>query len=192
MSDIDALQGRIMAALDRIGQGLDGLDQQDVSTSSSDDVAQLRQELEDEKLVTAQLEERNKTLSQRLKELEAADGAASAERKATEAARKEALRKLDAELQSLRLANQQLRDNNAALREANQTGVVEPHLINKSMMAELNGMRAARAADEAEMKTILAELEGALDGAPTPAQSPAMQDGAGDNTPDGAAKTEEA
>ncbi|HAR53226.1 hypothetical protein [Roseovarius nubinhibens] len=184
MSDIDALQGRIMAALDRIGQGLDGLEQQGGTAGGDDELAQLKQALEDEKLVTAQLEERNKTLSQRLKELEAADSAASSERKAGEAARKDALRKLDAELQSLRLANQQLRDNNAALREANQTGVIEPHLINKSMMAELNGLRATRAADEAEMKTILTELEGALGAGAVAAVT--------DDASNGDARTEEA
>ena len=100
-----------------------------------------------------------KSLSARVKEAEEVNTNAASERETAEAGRKAALRKMDAELQALRLANQQLRDNNAALREANTTGVVEPHLINKAMMAELEGLRAARAADRAEMDLILADLD---------------------------------
>jgi hypothetical protein len=157
MSDIDAMQSRIMAALDRIGQGLDGL-------SAVGDAAEadgLRQQIDDEKLANAQLEERVKQLGSRAREAEAAlaavDGADST--KADEdAARVKALKRIDGEMQSLRHANQQLRENNAALRAANANGVAEPHLINKAMMAELDGLRAARAADRAEMDVILTEL----------------------------------
>ncbi len=74
------------------------------------------------------------------------------------------MRKLDGELQSLRKANEQLRDNNKALREANEAGVAEPHLINKSMLAELEGLRAARAADRAEADLVMADLERLISG----------------------------
>lgn len=154
MSDIDAVQGRIMAALDKIGQGLDALPV-DGGGASSEEMDALRQQLEDEKLANAQLEERVKVLNARLKEAEEAQ----AEAGDAGAAHAEMLRKLDADLQALRHANQQLRDNNAALREANTTGVVEPHLINKAMMAELEGLRATRAADRAEVDAVLAELD---------------------------------
>jgi len=159
MSEIDALQGRIMAALDRIGLGLDGLSAGGSGGAPAEELSELRQTLEDEKLANAQLEERVKALSTRVKEAEAANQAEAAERTGAEAARKEALHKMDTELQALRLANQQLRDNNAALREANTTGVVEPHLINKAMMAELAGLRAARASDQAEIELVLADLD---------------------------------
>lgn len=164
MSEIDAVQGRIMAALDRIAKGLDGLSPQ-TDAPDAEALEELRGQLEDEKLANAQLQERVKALNARTKAAEdaaeaaATQGAAAAE---AEAERNGRLRKLDAELQSLRMANQQLRDNNAALREANETGVVEPHLINKAMMAELEGLRAARAADRAEMDVILAELDDAV------------------------------
>ncbi len=149
MSDIEGLQSRIMAALDQIGQGIDGLD------AGGGDIDTLRQELADEKLANAQLEERVKALKAKLAEAEAAGakaGSADEERGA-------GLRKLDAELQALRLANKHLRENNAALREANAEGVAEPHLINKAMMAELEGLRAVRASDRAEMDAVLAELD---------------------------------
>ena len=78
------------------------------------------------------------------------------------------MRKLDQDLQSLRKANQQLRDNNQALREANQSGVAEPHLINKSMLAELEGLRATRAADRDEVEAVLAELGQVINGSADP------------------------
>ncbi len=156
MSQIDELQRRITAALDRIGQGLDG-----VGSASSGDAQALEaltKELEDEKLVSLQLEERLKALSQKQKERAAAEEGARAEQA-------NAMRKLDHELQSLRKANQQLRDNNKALREANEAGVTEPHLINKSMLAELEGLRAARAADRAEADLVMADLSRLIAGA---------------------------
>ncbi|MFD1156771.1 hypothetical protein [Roseovarius aestuarii] len=156
MSQIDELQRRITAALDRIGQGLDG-----VGSAGSGDAQALEaltKELEDEKLVSLQLEERLKALSQKQKERAAAEEGARAEQA-------NAMRKLDHELQSLRKANQQLRDNNKALREANEAGVTEPHLINKSMLAELEGLRAARAADRAEADLVMADLSRLIAGA---------------------------
>ncbi|WP_138933751.1 hypothetical protein [Roseovarius arcticus] len=157
MSDIDAMQSRIMAALDRIGQGLDGLG----AVGDADEVKTLRQEVEDEKLANAQLEERVKQLGARAREAEtalAAAGDADAAKAEESSARAKALKRIDSELSSLRHANQQLRENNTALREANAKGVAEPHLINKAMMAELDGLRASRAADRAEMDVILTEL----------------------------------
>lgn len=74
---------------------------------------------------------------------------------------------LDIELQRVRRANAQLADACAALREANKEGVGEPHLINKAMMAELEGLRAARAADVAEASVILASLQPLVERATT-------------------------
>ena len=150
MSQINELEARITAALDRIAQGLEA--RQDTgSKTAGDDVAALKQQLEDEKLANAQLEERVKTLRDKLAAAEAAKEEGRSEQT-------QAMRKLDSDLQSLRKANQQLRDNNQALREANQSGVAEPHLINKSMLAELEGLRATRTADRDEVEAVLAEL----------------------------------
>ncbi|MFX0540552.1 hypothetical protein ACEWPM_002315 [Roseovarius sp. S4756] len=189
MSDIDAMQSRIMAALDRIGQGLDGLGTTDDQADEPGEVEALRQQVEDERLANAQLEERVKQLSARAREAEASLEelkAAAGEAKAEEDARAKMLRKIDGDLQSLRHANQQLRDNNAKLRDANASGVAEPHLINKAMMAELDGLRATRAADRAEMDAILGELariggsgDGSLDEAGSTATSGAKTSGNG-------------
>ncbi|WP_282078452.1 colicin transporter [Epibacterium ulvae] len=82
---------------------------------------------------------------------------------------------LDAQLQSLRAINEQLVQSNAALRAANAEGVADTDLINKSMEAELEGQRAARATDKVEMEAVLARLEPLLTGA-TPAATAPQQE----------------
>ncbi len=149
MSQIEELQSRITAALDRIGQGLEA--QSANAGADPSELDALRSQLDDEKAVSAQMEERNKRIKEKLDTAEAAVATieASAEAK---------LQKLDQELQALRRANQQLRDNNLSLRNAIEAGVAEPHLINKAMMAELQALRAARNADKAETDAVLDEL----------------------------------
>lgn len=174
MSDIEDLQARITVALDRVAKGVDQLSASDAGKvealeaqveaeksavtqlqaqldSEKSSAAQLATQLEEEKTVTAQLEERLKTL----KEKQTAELDELKNRTQETTTKVEAL---DLELQRLRQANTQLRDANAALRQANEAGVGEPHLINKSMLAELEGLRAARAADIAEASAILSAL----------------------------------
>ncbi|MEO0936955.1 MAG: hypothetical protein AAFY38_02245 [Pseudomonadota bacterium] len=149
MSEIDELQHRLSAAMDRVARAIEATPKPDDA-----DIAGLKAELEEEKLANAQLQER----VARLKAQRAAeDGAAE-----QTAAR---MSDLDRELQKLRRANEELRASNAKLREANAAGVGEPHLINKAMMAELEALRAARAADVAEASAILGALEPLLQGA---------------------------
>ncbi|PIE13923.1 MAG: hypothetical protein CSA70_04245 [Rhodobacterales bacterium] len=157
MSDIVELERRITAALDRIDKGAEAL----VTAPEQEDAGEietLKAALEDEKLVTAQLEERIKALHEKQDRK-----LAEAEKQASEA--RALMEKLDGELQRLRAANDQLRASNQALREANEAGVGEPHLINKAMLAELEGVRAARAADQAEVGAILGAMEPLLNGA---------------------------
>ncbi|MEL7082079.1 MAG: hypothetical protein AAGK82_11780 [Pseudomonadota bacterium] len=144
MSDIEDHEKRLTAALERISSGLDKLD-----ADGSGEAAALKTELDEEKLANAQLQERLKTLTAR----QAAADEAAAD-KATQ---------LDLELQRLRQANSELRASNTALREANAKGVGEPHLINKAMLAELEALRAARAAEIAEAESIIGALTPLLD-----------------------------
>ena len=137
MSDIIELQRRIMAAMDRVASGLGELS----GTGGGD--AATQQALEDEKIVNAQLTERIRMLSQRHEN-------DMAKLRETTQSTQAQLAKLDADLQKLRKANTQLSQSNQALRDANAAGVAEPHLINKAMMAELEALRAARAADISE------------------------------------------
>ncbi len=162
MSDIDALQSRILAAMDRIGSGIDALEPA-ASGADPGEIEVLRSALEEEKLANAQLSERiNKLKSDHAAELEAAQSAAVPPVPAVDPER---LAALDTELQRLRKANDQLRASNASLREANEAGVGEPQLINAAVLAELEALRASRAAETAEANAIMDQLVPLLDGA---------------------------
>ncbi|MEL7088247.1 MAG: hypothetical protein AAGL98_07365, partial [Planctomycetota bacterium] len=93
MSDIDALQGRLAAAMDRIAHAASTLD-----SAGAQDTAALTSALEDEKLANAQLTERVRKLSDQQ------DTALSEARAATQAAEARTAA-LDLELQRMRQAN---------------------------------------------------------------------------------------
>lgn len=155
MTDISDLQTRITAALDRIGTGLETMDKAaGAEVNDADEVTRLSEALEEERTANAQLEERVRAI--RAKQEKAVE---------TLADEVERLRRLleeeEAAVSRLGRVNAELRANNAALREAIENGVAEPHLVNKAMMAELEGLRAARGADRAELDAVLGEL-GAL------------------------------
>lgn len=151
MSNIDELQRRITAAMDRIAAGVGN-----AGGAGAGDTDALTTALDDEKLANAQLTERLRNLGERY------DAAVNGIRSATDAA-DERVTALDIELQRLRKANDQLRQSNSDLRNANEEGVGEPHLINKAMMAELEALRAARSADVAEASSIIGALTPLLD-----------------------------
>lgn len=151
MSDIEDLQRRIVAAMDRVANGLNTM-----AEAGADTTAALKAALEDERTVNAQLNERVRKLSEQ-------QGAAVAEAKAVALRAQARTEELDVELQRLRKANVQLREAIGALRTANEEGVGDPDLINKSMMAELDALRAARSADAAEASTIISALSSLLE-----------------------------
>lgn len=156
MSDISDFETRISAALDRIRKAAErGAAMPDApaapQTKDTTDLEALRSQLDEERAANAQLEERVKLLKQRQ------DGKLSELEASVEANRKRAAG-MDRELQRLRQVNADLRDINEQLRKAVEAGVSEPHLVNKAMMAELEALRATRAADAAEMDAILGEL----------------------------------
>ena len=153
MTEITDLQARITAALDRIETGIDGLPAK-AGAESAAEVARLTEALEEERTVNAQLEERLSTIKEKQ------DGTLDV--LASEVDRLRALLASEEEtVARLGRVNAELRANNAALRDAIAKGVAEPHLVNKSMMAELEGLRAAQEADRAELDAVLGEL-GAL------------------------------
>ena len=155
MSDIEYLQGRILAALERASRGVDKL------ALAKDDVPDLSQELEAERQANAQLTERVKNLNDRL-ESEKSDlqtRLSDAEAKLAKVSVAETqMAKLDMELQQVRRANTQLAEACAALRDANAEGVGDATLINQSVVAELDALHAARSADVAEANAILSVL----------------------------------
>jgi predicted nucleic acid-binding Zn-ribbon protein len=70
-------------------------------------------------------------------------------------------RQLDAQgldVQRLSGTVAQLREELRRLREAAEQGMADPQLINRAMLAELEALRATRAAETTEMAGILAAL----------------------------------
>ena len=149
MSDISVLEGRLQAALDRIGRALE--DVQGVSQSESEP---------DESLIL-QLEE-NKA---RIAELESivAERASEPEQQVTEL--RAMLEEAAAEKQQIQSAVMALRGRIRGLRAANKQNVGDPALINASLQAELDAMTMLRDSDRAELDGILAELEPLMKGA---------------------------
>ncbi len=157
MSDISELERRITAALDRAGQALDSLAASSSSepSESSGDNANLAAELEAERMANAQLEERVRAIKEKQE-----TNVTGLEAEVTRL--RGSVESRDGELQRMKSVNAELRTSNQALREANANGLADPHLVNKSMMSELESLRASRAADRAELDDILATLEPAL------------------------------
>lgn len=164
MSQIEELQSRITAAMERIGTGVEALSAAPAAPAEPD--PEVVTQLEEERLANAQLQERLRAIKDRHgKDMERLN--------ADLARQSEAMARLDMDVQRLRMANDQLRDSNAALRKANEEGVGEPHLINKAMLAELEALRAGRATDAAEAEAVLSKLEPLLTGARIEAEAQA-------------------
>jgi len=157
MQEITELEQRITAALERIGKSVDRLSaiprpQQPIASPAvapAGDAA-LRAQLEQEKSLTAQLQERLRAVKDR-------ESKGDLQEKIDRLTQQLDVQGL--ELQRMRRTNSTLREQMAALRAAQATGVTEPQLINKSLMAELDALRALRLTEVAEMDEILAALE---------------------------------
>jgi chromosome segregation ATPase len=155
MSDIEHLQGRILAALERASRGADKL------AVAKAEVPDLSEELAQERAVNAELSEQVTALKKRLEDETAhlrAELATAQARNNSAAAAQAQTEKLDLEIQRVRRANAQLADACAALRAANAEGVGDADLINASLQAELDALYAARRADVAEADAILSVL----------------------------------
>ena len=144
--DIEELNSRIMAAMDRVAKGVEAL-----GGTDAQEVDALKQELEEEKQANAQLSERVRVLGERQEQaLETLQSKASAAQDRVSA--------LDSEVQKLRQANERLIKMCTALRDANTEGVGEAHLINQSVIAELEAIRTMRNAEMAEADEIISAL----------------------------------
>ncbi|MDH5528988.1 MAG: hypothetical protein OEY05_03035 [Paracoccaceae bacterium] len=158
MNDIAELERRISAALERIGQNIDGLPAGQIaapspaSAESSKVEAELQEALEAERSANAQLTERVRAIKEKQENMVSA-----LEKKVARLTQQ--LDAAGAEAQRQRRLNAELTETNRALSEAARSGITEPHLINKSMLTELEALRAARAAELAEMEEIISELK---------------------------------
>jgi len=170
MSDIAELERRITAALDRIAAGTDRLQAAAAPETAAHDpvpvpapesgaqaeLAELREALAAERATNAQLEERVKTVRER-------QGARVATLEAELAEARETIEQVHTRIQEVRKVNQQLRHAAQKLREASAEATPDPHLLNQTMLAELESLRAIRAEDRAEMDVLLNRLAPLLD-----------------------------
>ena len=156
MPTIAELERRITAALDRIGRGLDRLPAGDAPAAPARDtpgeaVVALQEALETERGAVAQLAERVRAVKER--EVKTKGDLDARIAGLTEARDQQAV-----ELQRLRKTVAQLRDTLTAQNDALRAGVTEPQIINKSLLAELEALRAQRRSESAEMEAILSAL----------------------------------
>lgn len=157
MSDISVLERRVRAALERIAASVDEMPfaseataAPSVSTSVPVDDA-LRRQLEEERTVSAQLEERVRALKERQdSKLSGLEAQVQGQR--------DQMADYDREMQRLQQANAELRAVAAEMREALMDGVSEPELVNRAVIAELDAIKAAQAADRAEVEAIMSQL----------------------------------
>ncbi|MFQ6775109.1 hypothetical protein V6Z69_07880 [Cereibacter sphaeroides] len=145
MQEMVELERRLTAALERIGAGIDAIPVMPAENP-------LQAELDEERMVNAQLSERLKAVKERegvkISQLEEQVEALT--------------RQLDAqgmELQRMKKTTGQLREALRSLREATAEGVADSELVNRSMVVELEALRAARATEAAEVEEVLSALE---------------------------------
>jgi FtsZ-binding cell division protein ZapB len=215
MTQIEELQGRILAAMERISAGVGKLEQARAEAKEearvAADTSDLEQALDEEKTANAQLEERVKTLHSRLKEEE--QGSPAADNGDMEAlqAELELLRNevgntderdaLKLEVSRLKAALESAANGQAAEKEALQTQVAELDAANQQLLAQFQeasggaesdlGAAVDQAANEAEIAALKAQLAAAQDAV---SQGGVSQDAASqwvDGSQDNAQLTEE-
>jgi chromosome segregation ATPase len=150
MTDITALESRITAALDRIRAGVETLSQDAVPSPDTEESA-LQTQLDEERTA-------NEMLNERIQALKSQHEDASQELEQRIATQEQSLTSLDLALQTMRHANEALRDLNAQMRAALTEGVSEPEMINAVLAAELAALQAERKAESEEVSAILQTL----------------------------------
>lgn len=163
MDNIAELERRIAAALMRIGDGVETLSARQPESDgpvatladgvAEAEIARLNEALDDERTRAAQLHER----------LRAVQRAPVADKVPELEAEIERLSRLldvqGLEMQRLKKTVVGLREQLRLMTEAQAEGRVEPHLINKAMLTELEALRALRAAEAAELDELIAALD---------------------------------
>lgn len=150
---------RLTRALDRIARTVAKLQATPAVAPSSPttatepaDVTELRAQLVSERAKTAQLTERVNAVKQRQE-----SSFSTLERRLARMTEQLDLQSL--EMLRLKKANTKLIEANRQLREGHEAKVIEPSAINRSLLAELEALRAERAADRTELEDVLAEIQ---------------------------------
>jgi hypothetical protein len=157
MSDIAELERRLTVALDRIAVGAERLREKAIITAAvlpdnGIDMEKMRASLDAERAANAQLSERVNVVKQRQETT-----LIQLERRLARLTEQLDLQSL--EMLRLKKANSKLMDANSTLRESQVAGSAESIVVNRSLSAELDALRAERRAEMAEMEEILAEIK---------------------------------
>jgi chromosome segregation ATPase len=164
MQQIAELERRITAALERIGRGVDVLSAPVLPSPTAgidpEEVAQLNEALDEERMANAQLSERLRAVRDKEAETKAALNARIADLTRQDEER-------GAELNRLRRTVAHLTDELSTLRATAQSGLSDPAQINRALLAELEALRATRATEAAELADIVAALNPLIEEART-------------------------
>ncbi|WP_051294225.1 hypothetical protein [Gemmobacter nectariphilus] len=169
MHNLDEHERRLAAAMARISavaaQLMEppaaGQTVAEPDTASEVEIARLNRALDE---ASARNEELSAHLGTAVAQMEAS--AALEAQLAAQAARIDAQA---VDLQRMRMANVQMREALRSLREALEGGVPDAGHINRALQAELDGLRAARKAEVADLDLLLDSLAPLLDEAEAPA-----------------------
>lgn len=151
MNEIAELERRITAAMNRIASGIEGLVAPAPAPAANDaEVQDLREALEAERAASAQLTERVRAIKDKQETI-----VAGLERQVRRLA--EELDIAQAELRrQMRAADDLIAANKALTTGADAPGEAA---VGLAQAAELEALRAARSAERAELRTIMAELK---------------------------------
>jgi predicted nucleic acid-binding Zn-ribbon protein len=165
MNDIEEIQRRLAYALDRIGKGVEGLDK--APAPAAPEAPDLETQAEVTRLQSA-LKDAEARITSLEADLSAAKAAEAAAKEAAEAVPEapmidvDAAAELEQQVARLKAANVALRENNATLRDAVQSGKEVD--LDASLKAELESLRAERASEAAEMQVLLGAVQDVADG----------------------------
>lgn len=165
MDNIAELERRIAAALMRIGDGVEALSMRPAEAEAAGPVATLADGVAEAEIarLNEALDEERMRVSQLNERLRAVQRAPVADKTPELEAEIERLSRLldvqGLEMQRLKKTVVGLREQLRLMTEAQAEGRVEPHLINKAMLSELEALRALRAAEAAELDELIAALD---------------------------------
>ena len=151
LAEFAELATRLGAALTAIQGAAEGRPTGEAGADDSARIAELEDELETERSVNSQLEDRIQQIKARHEATVARIEAETVEARAM-------LAEAESELRQLRAANERLRETSRGLRDAFAAGAVEGSTINEAMRLELDTLRGAREADRREMDRLIGEL----------------------------------
>ena len=152
MGELEALEQRLSAAMERIGTGLSQMGMPATNAVSDSEVADLQSALDEER-------QANEDLRERLKAVRDRSGATIVQLEQKVARLQDQLTANERAAQELVTSNARLMQISQALREQISDGVVQADTVADTLQAELATLQAARTAEAAELSALLTELK---------------------------------